>query len=492
MHDQETDKTTLEENSEDFELMLDKSMETLNTTYKLGDVVNGTISSINESHIIISIGQKEDAFAEIGDYLEDGVLNLKVGDIIKGFVVKMVEDQITISKSLNRSHGNKMMIKEAFTKNIPIKGKVTEATKGGFSVDVLGVRAFCPVSQMDIGPVEKSDTYLNNVYEFSIIEYDKGNIILSRRNLLAVAYEEKKNLFFSSLNVGEIVKGRVARFAAFGAFVDLGGFEGLIHISELSWYHIETAGEAVSLGEEVEVKILKIEGEKISLSRKALIENPLHIAMNNLKVGDTVSCKVLRHGSFGSFVEIEKGVEALIPISLMSNKRISQPSEVLTIGDTVEAKIAKLDLTNMKISLTMREEIINPWETDALDLQQGMELVGIIESVSDHGAFIKVKGSLIGLMPQSKIRRAKLNLKAENIGEEIEVRISSIDVKLQRLSLEPLTMPTLEVEKYERPERKRERLDDRKSNSDTSQDNDWQKFSVNYQSVPEDNPFNEL
>ena len=502
MHDQETDKTAqevvqdtettdLNSSNEEFETMLNESMNNLNTSYKLGDVVEGTISSINESHIIISLGQKEDAFAELGDYLENGVLPLKVGDTIKGFIVKMIEDQITISKSLNRSHGNKVLVKEAFTKQIPIKGKVTEALKGGFSVDVLGVRAFCPASHIEIGPIEKSEAYINNTYEFSIIEFDKGNIILSRKSLLAVEQEEKKEKFFSNINVGDVVKGRITRLATFGAFVDLGGFEGLAHISELSWHHIDNASEVVSVGDTVEVKILKIDKEKISLSLKALQENPLHIAMNNLKIGDTVSAKVIRHGSFGSFVEIEKGVEALIPISLISNKRISQPSEVLTIGETIQAKVVKLDLEAMKISLTMREEVINPWEVDAVDLHQGMELTGVIESISDHGAFIKVKNSLIGLMPQSKIKRAKLNLKAENIGEEIEVRIANIDTKLQRLSLEPTNMPTLEVANTAKPERK-EKQESVKPNKDFTQDNDWQKFSVNYQSVPEDNPFNEL
>ncbi|MCL2063123.1 MAG: S1 RNA-binding domain-containing protein [Candidatus Cloacimonetes bacterium] len=506
MASQETEKTTLVNNSEDFETMLNESIENLNSNFKKGDVVVGKISSINESHIIISIGQKQDALAEIGDYLENGVLPLKVGEEIKGFIVKMVDDQITISKSLNRSHGNKVLVKEAFTKKIPVKGKVIESLKGGYSVDVFGIRAFCPLSHIDLHGNEKPEAYINNTYDFLIIEFEKGSIILSRKSILSAETEEKKEKFFSRINVGDVVKGKVVRVTTYGAFIDLGGFEGLLHISELSWTHINKANEVINVGDEIDVKILKIENDKISLSYRALHENPMLVAMNKLKIGDTVTCKVIRHGSFGSFVEIEKGVEGLIPISLISQKRINKPSEVLNIGDEIKAKILKLDTENLKISLTLREEVVNPWVIDGADLQIGMELNGVIENITDHGAFIKVKNTLTGLMPQFKMKRAKLNLKQENIGDEIQVRVASFDIKSQRLSLEPLFMPELEVRTSDRketrdnkdsreirePREPRERQENRKQNRDYSQDQDWKKYATNYQSVPEDNPFNDL
>ena len=504
MTNQETEKTTQKNNnSEDFETMLDESMKNLNTKLKKGDVIVGNISSINESHIIISMGVKQDAYAEIGDYLEDGKLPYSVGDEIKGFIVKMNDDQITISKSLNRSHGNKVLVKEAFAKKIPVKGKVTETVKGGYSVDVFGIRAFCPISHIDLNFTEKPEFYLGSTFDFEIIEYERNNIILSRKNLLAKELEDKKEKFFSKVKVGDIINGKVARITNFGAFVEIGGFEGLLHISELSWNHVEKTEELLSIDQDIDVKVIGIEGDKISLSIKALQENPMKLAINNLHEGDMVTCRVLRHENFGSFVEIEKGVEGLIPISLMSNRRINQPSEVLNIGDELEARIVKLDPKNLKISLSLKEAVINPWETEAADLKQGQELIGIVENISEHGIFIKVNNSLTGLMPQSKVKRAKLELTNENIGDEIEVRVSNIDPKAQRLSLEPLNMPAPEPRRNEKSDFKgnkdtkdtKERNSNRdfkKSSKDHTQDSDWQKYATNYQSVPEDNPFNNL
>ena len=497
MTSQETENTAQVNNSEDFNDMLNESIKKINTAFKKGDVVVGTISSINESHIIISIGQKQDAYAEIGDFLENGEMPYKVGDEIKGFIVKMMDDQITISKSLNRSHGNKVLVKEAFVKKIPVKGKVIGTLKGGYSIDVFGLKAFCPLSHIDVYANEKPEVYLNNTFDFLIIEFEKGSIVLSRKNLLVSELEEKKEKFFSKIKMGDILKGKVIKITNYGAFIDLGGYEGLLHISELSWNHVESANEVISVGDEIDVKIMKIDSDRISLSIKELHENPMQAAINKLKIGDLVNCKVLRHGSFGSFVEIEKGVEGLIPISMISNNKINKPSEVLNIGDEIQARILRLDEKNLKISLTLKDEAVNPWDVDGIGLEQGMELVGIIDSISDHGAFIKVNNSLIGLMPQSKIRRAKLGLSQNNVGEEIEVRIASVDIKARRLSFEPLYLPILEVKKTEPKETKsfkepKVKPENKKTKKDYTQDNDWQKYATNYQSVPEDNPFNDL
>lgn len=473
-------------NSEDFEAMLDESMKNLNTKLKKGDVVSGTISSINESQIIVSIGVKQDAYAEIGDYLENGKLQYKIGDEIKGFIVKMNDHQIVISKSLNRSHGNKVLVKEAFAKKIPVKGKVTESVRGGYSVDVFGIRAFCPISHIDVNINEKPETFIGNTYDFEIIEYEKNNIIISRKNLLIKEFNEKKEKFFSNTNVGDVLKGSVARLTNFGAFIDLGGIEGLLHISEFSWSHVEKPEQQLEIGQSVDVKVIAMEGDRISLSIKALQENPLKLALENLNEGDIVNCKVLRHENFGSFVEIETGVEGLIPISLMSTKRINKPSDVLEIGQQLEARIVKIDKKDLKISLSLKEEVIDAWDSNSDELKLGQELTGTIENVSEHGIFIKVKDGITGLMPSSKVKRAKLEFTNENIGESIEVKISSIDIKSKRLSLETLNMPA------PLPRKKDEKKEYKKPQKDHTQDSDWQKYATSYQSVPEDNPFKDL
>ena len=473
-------------NSEDFETMLDESMKNLNTNLKKGDVVTGTISSINESQIIISIGVKQDAYAEIGDYLEDGKLQYKIGDEIKGFIVKMNDHQIVISKSLNRSHGNKVLVKEAFSKKIPVKGKVTETVKGGYSVDVFGIRAFCPVSHIDLNINEKPETFIGNTYDFEIIEYERNNIIVSRKNQLLQEINERKEKFFANTVVGDVLKGKVSRLTNFGAFIELGGLEGLLHISEFSWAHVAKADEVLKVGEEIEVKVIALEGDRISLSMKALQENPLKLAFEKYSVNDMVKCKVLRHENFGSFVELEPGVEGLIPISLMSSRRIQKASEVLDLGQEIEARIIKLDPKDFKISLSLKEEIIDVWDLNANELKQGQEVKGTIENVTEHGIFVKVENGITGLIPSSKVKRAKLEYTDNDNNTEIIVRISSIDTKAKRLSLEPLDMPAPE------PRKKEEKKEYKKPAKDHTQDSDWQKYATGYQSVPEDNPFKDL
>ncbi|MCL1827606.1 MAG: S1 RNA-binding domain-containing protein, partial [Candidatus Cloacimonetes bacterium] len=232
---QETDNNEAKTaNTEEFATMLDESIQNLNTHQVKGDRVVGKISGITESHILISLGVKQDAVAEIGDYMEDGVFNYKVGDDIKGFIVRMSDDQITVAKGLNRSHGNKVLIKEAHEKQIPIKGKVLGVVNKGFAVEVFGVRAFCPFVHIDLFSTDDHTKYVNNTYDFEIIELTKNSAILSRKTLLAKEASEKEEKFFATYKVGDIVKGIVLRVAKFGAFLDLGGYEGLLHDIELS------------------------------------------------------------------------------------------------------------------------------------------------------------------------------------------------------------------------------------------------------------------
>jgi len=485
--------------SEEFATMLDESINGMNTNLKKGDVVVGKISGITDSHLLISLGVKQDAVAELGDYLENGTLSYQIGDDIKGFIVRMTDDQIIIAKSLNRSHGNKVLIKEAFEKNIPVKGKVISVIKGGFTVEIFGVKAFCPISHMDFPISLETIKYINNTYDFEIIEMLKNSIILSRKNLLLKIVEERKELFFSKVKIDDIIFGTVIRITKFGAFLDLDGFEGLLHNSELSWDHRDKAEKKLKIGETVQVKVIRLDPEKVSVSIKALVENPTAAFIKKLSIGDVVKCKVIRHEDFGSFVEIEKGVEGLIPISQMSNKRINKPSDVLTIGDYIEAKVVKIDENNLKISLSIKEEEVDTWDIDTASLRQGQICSGVLENITEHGAFVKINNTVVGLIPISKLKKAKLEFTMDNLNDDIEVRISSINVQSKKISLEPIIQHEQEAKKFEKREprekSKKERSsdhDNKKYKKDFSQDNDWKKYATGYQSVPEDNPFNKL
>ncbi|HOD53042.1 MAG TPA: S1 RNA-binding domain-containing protein [Candidatus Cloacimonadota bacterium] len=485
-----TNEKNIQQETEDFGAMLEQNLNQVNANLRKGDVVEGEIVSITESHIIVSLGQKQDVYAEVGDYMVDGSLSLKVGDKIKGFVVKLSDHEIVIAKSLNASHGNKKLVREAFEKNIPVKGKVTQSVKGGFSVDVLGIRAFCPVSHIDATPNVDPAQYVGNVFDFDIIEFEKNNnIIVSRKNLSKKDADELKNKRLESINVGDIIQGKVLRLASFGAFVDVNGVEGLLHISEFAWERVEKPEDVLKIGDEVTVKVIRKENDKVSLSIKATQENPMTAAISELSEGMVVSCKILRHENFGSFVEIKPGVEGLIPLSFISSRRIKHPSNILNIGDVVEAKIIKLDANENKISLSIRDLESNPWDTIAELFTVNQEVEGTIETINEYGAYIKISEGLVGLLPKSKIARAKMKLSNSEVGTTITLKISDIDESKRRISLEPLNMPEFEEkapQKEAKPRRERKHIE--KDNNSQ----DFAKSKEGYQGVPEDNPFNVL
>lgn len=490
MSDTKNEKNNIDQETEDFGEMLEQNPNLMKDGIKKGDVVEGEIVSITESHIIVNIGQKQDANAEVGDYFVDGKLELNIGDKIRGFVVKLSDEEIKIAKSLNQSHGNKNLVREAFNNNVPVKGKVTQAVKGGFSVDVLGIRAFCPISHIEVFLNVNPEDYTGKVFDFEIIEFEKNNnIIVSRKNLVAKETTELKNKRLEQINVGDIIEGKVLRLTSFGAFVDLDGVEGLLHISEFAWERIEKPSDFLKEGDTVKVKVIRKEEERISLSIKATLENPMLAAMNELSEGMVVSCKVLRNEKFGAFVEIKPGVEGLIPLTFITHRRIKHPADVLNVGDEVEAKVIKLNKEENKISLSIRDLESNPWDTISELFAVNQEVDGTIESVNEYGAYIKISDGLVGLLPKSKISRAKMKLDASSIGSSITLKISNIDESKRRISLDPLNMPEFE----ERPAKteSKPRRERRQSDSDSLTQN-YSKSNDEYQGVPEDNPFNIL
>ncbi len=487
--------------TEDFGAMLEQSLNQANFKLKKGDVVEGKIVSINDSIINISLGLKQDVFAEVGDYLNDGKFEYAIGDTIKGFIVKMSDQEIIISKSLNASHGNKKLLKEAFDKKIPVKGKVTQTVKGGFSVEVLGIRGFCPISQIGFAPSSDMTAYIGNTYDFEIIEFERNNIILSRKAFAQKTNDDKRTKRLEEIEIGNIIDGKVARLASFGAFIDIDGIEGLLHISEFSWERIEKPEDMLHIGDEVQVQVIRREGDKVSLSMRAIQTNPMTAAIEEIHEGDIVNCKILRHEKFGSFVEIKPGVEGLIPLSLMSSRRIKHPSDVLELDSTVEAKIVRVDKATQKISLSIRDLEPNPWESIEHLYQENQEVEGTIESVNAHGAFIKLSEGIVGLLPKSKIARAQLKLSPKSIGTTLAVKITQIDLDNRRISLEPLNMPEWDESKAPAPREQKDHREQRDSKPrrerksfepKSDKEEEWKKYNSSYQGVPEDNPFSKL
>ena len=472
---EETEVVEEEEEESNFEQMLEESLVNIQKI-NVGDKVSGDIINITESLIFVSLGGKRDAYAEKSDYTnKNGELNLEVGGKIEGYVVKASDSETIISKSLVSV--NKRVLQEAFEEEIPVQGKVSSMIKGGFNIDINGVRAFCPLSQIDLGIVSETKKYIGTTCDFLVIDFQQNgrNIVVSRRKILELKRDEMKKETLSKISEGSNVTGVVSRLTNFGAFIDLGGIDGLLHISEFSWKRIDSPNEVLNIGDEVETKVLKIKGNKISLSMKALQENPFDVAIKEYKEGDVVTCRVLRNLSFGSFVEITAGVEGLIPISEMARgRRINNPSEVVTEGEMVEAQILKIKPNARKISLSLKALQPDPWDSVCAELNEGDVITGKIESIASFGAFINIAEGVSGLLPNVKMKPIKLILTKENVGEDMQVRIANVDLAAKRISLEPTDLPKESVK----------RVDSK---------TDWRKYKKEKaQEVDEDNPFANL
>ena len=453
--------------SSQFEQLLEESLVNIKNL-EIGDKVEGEIINITDSYIFVSLGGKRDAYTEKIDYLDkDGKLPFRVGDTLSGYVVKYTETETCIAKSLVSV--SKRVLKEAFEEQIPVSGKVVSFTKGGFIINISGVRAFCPKSQMDLKRIQDVKQYQGKNYDFIIMEFKNNgrDIVASRRIILEVENEKIKKEIIDKLEIGSVIMGKVTRLTNFGAFIDLGGIEGLLHISQFSWARIDSPSEVLNIGDMIKAKVIKMSGEKISLSMKALQENPFDIALNELKVGDIINCRVLRNLPFGSFVEIKPGVEGLIPISeLTMGRRITHPSEIVNEGEFIEAQIMKINPEERKISLSLKALQPDPWDDIDEIFTENDIVSGTIENSANFGIFIKLKEGLVGLMPSSKIKLAGIKLDKSNVGEEFNVRIVRIDKDNRRISLEPTNLPESVVEgkddwhKYKSQRKKKKVIDE--------------------------------
>ncbi len=468
--------------TEEFSKLLE---ETLDETTEVveGDVVKGKVVAINDSYLFVSLGGKNEAIAEVDDYkTKSGKLKINIGDELSGFVVKKTDNEIVISKSLNRKFVDKSFLKEAAESKIPVNGKIINTIKGGFSVEILGTRAFCPFSHADSRFISAPQEMVGKYYDFEIIEIsdDMRNIILSRKALLNKEYELNKKELFEKIGLNSVVTGKVSRLAPFGAFVDIGGIDGLLHVSQISWAKVDKPADVLKIGDEIEVKIIALEDDRISLSMKALLPNPMEKALEEIKEGDVVNCRIIRNEAFGSFCEIKPGVEGLIPISeMLRNVRVNNPADVVSVGDLVEAQIIKINKESSKISLSLKALQEDPWDHIEEHIKEGELVEGLVDGISNFGVFIKIKEGLTGLLPKSKMSGSNIKLSDSEIGSKVSLRIMQIDRDKKRISLEPID--------FVQPENTFTRsYEDRKPKTD------WRKYSNNKQEVPEDNPFSNL
>ncbi|MCG8564262.1 MAG: 30S ribosomal protein S1 [Desulfobacterales bacterium] len=447
MTDKMDDAGSMDEMS--FEELLESHGEGLGRELKQGDMVEGTIISIGKTNVYIDTETKSDGVVDLNELLDDeGNLPYQVGDKVKLYVVSLSESEVILSKAISGA-GKAALLEDAAHNRTPVEGKVREVIKGGFNVDVLGKRAFCPVSQMDVRYVETPEDYVGQTHNFLITRFEENgrNIVISRRTLLEAEIKEARKEFLAQVNEGDTLQGVVTKLMKFGAFIELApGVEGMAHISELSWSRVEKPEEVVHTHDKVFVKILKIdqkEGQdvpKISLSIKQTADNPWDSMDSAFKAGDQVTGRVVRLTSFGAFVEIAPGVDGLVHISEMSHtKRVLRPEDEVSVGEEIQVSIKSIDMDAKRISLSMKDTQGDPWTGASVKYPQGEVMEGVFEKKEKFGLFIRLEPGVTGLMPASAVRGAEDQSVYDGLkpGDTVKFLVSQVDEEARRITLVP-------------------------------------------------------
>ena len=411
-----------------------------------GQRVSVRIVAITADTVFVSTGSKVDGIVDREELEENGELPHQVGDMLDLYVVTVSPQEVKLSRIL-RGAGSITALEDAKAAGLPVEGKVTGQVKGGYAVDIMKRRAFCPLSQIDLRPLDDPEAVVGKTYPFLITRLEKGgrNIVVSRRSILEREQQENREALLAEINVGDVREATITRLAPFGAFAELSpAVEGLAHLSELSWTRVGQADEAVSVGDRVRVKILGInreeKGVRISLSLKQVTDDPWKDVETRVAPGDVLSGKVVRNAPFGAFVEILPGIEGLVHLSELSyEKRVMKADEIVVPGDVVQVKVKEVDTAKKRISLSLRDVGGDPWDNMGDALVVDAELTGTVEKRAPFGLFITLAPGITGLLPTSVIQASPSRKSLERLGpgEAVAVRIRDIDTKSKRISLAP-------------------------------------------------------
>ncbi len=408
-----------------------------------GQVIFAKIVSVSHDSVFLDVGAKAEGVIPKGELLEnDGSFNYKEGDKVEARIRKIEGGSVILSKVLpHQSLRNREEVREAHRAGLPVEGRVASVNKGGFDVEICGLRAFCPASQIDLRP-SKDGNYVGQKFPFKIVEFKDGgrNIVVTRRQLIIEENRRKAEELLKNIEVGGTVTGKVTSLKDYGAFVDIGGLEGLVHLSEISHGHLTKATDALKVGQEVTAQVLKIEDgknahqKKISLSMKSLTEDPWARAQDGLKEGQKVSGKVARIQAFGAFIEIMPGVDGLVHVSNMKlGERVKNPRDVVTEGQEVEATVISVDWNKRRIGLSLAK---TPQEL-ANELRKGSVFDGTIDRIESFGLFVKLPGGARGLVPAAETGTQRgADLKKEfKAGETARVTVLDVDGKSGKIRL---------------------------------------------------------
>jgi small subunit ribosomal protein S1 len=441
--DDDDDTPAYSEDGMSFEEMFAKS--TSSQSIAEGEVVMGKVVSVGNEVVLVDVGYKSEGEVPLSEFKDNkGVADVQVGDEIYVLLERGETKNGLLSLSKEKADVLRAWdeISDACERNEILEGVVVGIVKGGLAVDI-GVKAFLPGSQIDTRPVKHLDQFVGKTFKFKVIKFNKkrGNIVLSRRAVLELERDSLKNTTLKQIKVGAIVRGIVKNITDYGAFVDLGGVDGLLHITDMSWGRIKHPSEVVNVGGEVNVRVLKYDSEKerVSLGLKQTQPDPWAAVSEKYTVGQRVNGKIVSVTDYGAFVEVEAGVEGLIHVSEMSwTQRVKDPRKMLNVDQDVEAVVLDIDYETRRMSLGIKQIEPNPWDTLEYKYPRGTKVKGTIKNITDFGVFVEIEEGIDGLVHISDIswdNKVTHPSQMFQKGQEVEAMVVTIDRENERISL---------------------------------------------------------
>jgi small subunit ribosomal protein S1 len=432
--------------SDDFASALESFTTEAEETAGEDHLIHGTVLKLTPTHVFVDIGAKSEGMLPIAEVVDhDGKPKFQAGDAIDVIREKGETEEGYINLSFQKAQKLRAWdeIEKAYSENHPIRANVIERTKGGVTVDILGAHAFLPGSQIDLRPVRNLDALKGQSFDVAIVKLNKkrGNVVVSRKQLLEQEQTEKRSKLLDHLQEGSVLTGVVKNLTDYGAFVDLGGIDGLLHITDMSWGRLTHPRDLVNVGDQIQVKVLKFDSEKqrVSLGFKQLTPDPWLDAEHRYPVGAHVHGRVISVTDYGAFVELEQGIEGLVHVSEMTwSKRMKHPSKLVNVNDQVECVVLNVNPTERRISLGMRQLASNPWDSLVEKYPVGASVEGRVRNLTDFGAFIEIEEGIDGLVHVSNLswtKRVKHPSEVLKKGDRVKAVVLAIDSEKRRLSL---------------------------------------------------------
>ena len=434
------------ENKESGELSFEELFEESLKGLDSGEIVKGTIVDVSQDFVVVDIGYKSEGTISLSEFADaSGNVEVAPGDEVDVYIVRREDREGKPVLSRQKVKGMEAWkdIEKCLNDGIPVEGKITDVIKGGYFVDISGVRAFLPGSQVDLRPVKDMERLVGEVYNFKVLNVDrpKNNIIVSRRALLEEEREEKRREAMESIETGDVVKGTVKNITNYGAFLEIGGIDGLLHITDISWGRVGHPSEVLKVEDEINVKVLKFDKEKVrlTLGLKQLTPDPWTLAAEKYPIGTKAKGKVVSLMDYGAFVELEDGFEGLVHVSEMSwTKKTRHPSQVVKEGDEVEVMVLDVDHESRRISLGLKQVEPNPWDVIEERYPVGSRVKGKIKNITDFGIFVGMEEGIDGLVHVSDIswdKKVESPAELYKEGDEVEAVVLAIDRDKDKLSL---------------------------------------------------------